>query len=363
MIDRNLLRNVDWILIGILFLNSILGVAFIYSSSHYLPGNYYVKQIFWIILSSIALFLFLTIDYATLITYSIYLYIVFIGILGGLLFFGTSVSGTRRWIKFPFSNFQPSEVTKIMIILLLAHLFAKFRKDHLSAGKGFLGVAIIAVPAFLIALQPDLGTAFSYIPILLAAFILAGLNKKTIIGILVAGLILGIFGWSFALKDYQKKRLTSLISPSQDPLGSGYHILQSKIAIGSGGFLGKGFGKGTQSQLRFLPARHTDFIFSVIGEEFGFLGVMLIILSYSFLLWRLFQSVGHSRDRAGVYIIFMVAIMIAFQFLINLMMVIGLFPISGIPLPLFSYGGSSLLTTYLGIALVLNIKMRRFVNV
>jgi rod shape determining protein RodA len=363
MIDRNLLRNIDWILIGILLLNSILGVAFIYSSSHYLPGNYYVKQIFWIIFSSIVLFLFLAIDYDTLVTYSFYLYLVLIGVLAGVLIFGTPISGAKSWLKFPFFNVQPSEVMKIMIILLLALVFAKFRKEFLSMRKGFLAVAIIAVPAFLVARQPDLGTAFSYIPILLAAFFLAGLNRKTIIGILIFGLLLGIFGWNFALKDYQKKRLTALISPSQDPLGSGYHILQSKIAIGSGGFLGKGFGKGTQSQLRFLPARHTDFVFSVVGEEFGFIGVVLIILSYSFLLWRLFQSIGHSRDRAGVYIIFMVAIMIAFQFLINLMMIIGLFPIAGIPLPLFSYGGSSLLTTYLGVSLVLNVKMRRFANV
>jgi rod shape determining protein RodA len=340
MIDRNLLRNIDWILIGILLLNSILGVAFIYSSSHYLPGNYYVKQIFWIIFSSIVLFLFLAIDYDTLVTYSFYLYLVLIGVLAGVLILGTPIAGAKSWLKFRFFNVQPSEVMKIMIILLLALVFAKFRREFLSMRKGFLGVAIIAVPAFLVARQPDLGTAFSYIPILLAAFFLAGLNRKTIIGILIFGLLLGIFGWNFALKDYQKKRLTALISPSQDPLGSGYHILQSKIAIGSGGFLGKGFGKGTQSQLRFLPARHTDFVFSVIGEEFGFMGVVLIMLSYSFLLWRLFQSIGHSRDRAGVYIIFMVAIMISFQFLINLMMIIGLFPIAGIPLPLFSYGGS-----------------------
>ncbi|NIO49156.1 MAG: rod shape-determining protein RodA [Candidatus Aminicenantes bacterium] len=363
MIDRNLLRNTDWILIAVLLLNSILGVAFIYSSSHYLPGSYYVKQIFWIILSSIALFLFLSVDYGILVTYSFYLYIVFTGILGGLLFFGTRVAGAKSWVRFPFFSFQPSEVIKIMIILLLAHVFAKFRRDYVSVGKGFLGVTIISVPAFLVALQPDLGTAFSYIPILFAALVLAGLNRKAIVGILIFGLILGIFGWNFALKDYQKKRLTALISPGQDPLGSGYHILQSKIAIGSGGFLGKGFRKGTQSQLRFLPARHTDFIFSVIGEEFGFVGVVLIILSCSILLWRLFQSIGHSRDREGIYIIFMVAIMISFQFLINLMMIIGLFPIAGIPLPLYSYGGSSLLTTYLGISLVLNVKMRRFVNI
>lgn len=363
MIDRNLFRNIDWILICLLLLNSIIGVAFIYSSSLYLPGSYYLKQIFWIILSSIALFLFLSIDYETLVTYSFYIYIVFIGILGGILLFGKPIAGAKSWIKFPFFHFQPSEVAKVTIILILVHVFAKFRKEYISWGKGLLGVTIIAVPSFLVALQPDLGTALSYIPIFLASLILAGLNRKIVIFILIFALALGVVSWNFALKDYQKKRLTTLISPGQDPLGSGYHILQSKIAIGSGGLLGKGFGKGTQSQLRFLPARHTDFVFSVIGEEFGFLGIVLIMLSYSFFLWRLFQSIGHSRDRAGVYIIFMVAVMIAFQFVVNLMMIIGLFPIAGIPLPLISYGGSSLLTNYLGISLVLNVKMRRFVNV
>ena len=180
---------------------------------------------------------------------------------------------------------------------------------------------------------------------------------------MVVFLTLGVAVWNFGLKDYKKNRLTTLIFPGQDPLGSGYHIIQSKIAIGSGGFLGKGFRKGTQSQLRFLPARHTDFIFSVIGEEFGFIGVVLVMLFYFFFLLRLFHSIGLSRDREGVYIIFLVAMMITFQFFINVMMVIGLFPIAGIPLPLLSYGGSSLLTNYLGISLVLNVKMRRFVNV
>ncbi len=207
MIDRNLLRNTDWILIGILLLNSVLGVAFIYSTSHYLPGNYYVKQIFWMVFSSIALFLFLCVDYSTLVTYSFYLYLVLIGILGGILIFGTPIAGAKSWLKFPFFNVQPSEIAKIMIILLLANVFAKFRKNYLSMGKGFLGVSIIAVPVFLVALQPDLGTAFSYIPILLAALFLAGLNKKTIIGILICGLLLGIFGWNFGLKDYQKKKV------------------------------------------------------------------------------------------------------------------------------------------------------------
>lgn len=363
MIDRNLLRNIDWILIGLLLLNSVIGVAFIYSSSHYLPENYFLKQIFWILLGLIALFLFLSIDYKALVAFSFFFYIISISLLGGVLLFGKLVAGARSWIRFPFLQVQPSEIAKIVLILLLVYLFSKFRKEYVSWRKGLLGGALTAVPVFLVAVQPDLGTALSYIPIFLSSLILAGLNRKTFIFILVVILTLGVAVWNFGLKDYQKNRLTTLIFPSQDPLGSGYHIIQSKIAIGSGGFLGKGFRKGTQSQLRFLPARHTDFIFSIIGEEFGFIGVVLVMLFYFFFLLRLFHSIGLSRDRAGVYIIFLVAMMITFQFFINVMMVIGLFPIAGIPLPLLSYGGSSLLTNYLGISLVLNVKMRRFVNV
>ncbi len=363
MIDRSLVRHIDWILISLLLLNSLVGLAFIYSSSHYLPGNYYLKQMAWIAVSMIALFLFLTVDYKALFYFSFYFYILAIVALVGVLFFGRFVAGAKSWFRLSFLQFQPSELTKIVIILLLASIFSKFRQDHISWKKGLLSAALIVGPVILVALQPDLGTALSYIPIFLAALILAGINRKTFVYIMIVAIIIGVFGWNFGLKDYQKDRLTTLVSPSKDPLGSGYHIIQSKIAIGSGGFLGKGFRKGTQSQLRFLPARHTDFIFSVIGEEFGFLGVTLSLMCYFFFLYRLYQSVGLSRDRAGVYIVFLVAILITFQFFINVMMVIGLFPITGTPLPLLSYGGSSLLTNYLGVSLVLNVKMRRFVSV
>jgi len=363
MIDRNILQNIDWILIGLLLLNSVIGVAFIYSSSHYLQGNYYLKQILWILLGSVVLFLLLSIDYKMLISFSTYFYILALALLGGVLLFGRLVAGARSWIKLPFIQFQPSELMKVALILILAHVFAKFARDYLSWKKGLLVGALTVVPVLIVALQPDLGTAFSYIPICLSALILAGINKKIFIYMLVIVLVLSVFVWSFGLRDYQKKRLTTLFSPEKDPLGSGYHVLQSKIAIGSGGFLGKGYMKGSQSQLRFLPARHTDFIFSVIGEEFGFVGVTVVLFAYFLFLFRLFQSIGQSRDRAGIYIIFMVAVMVAYQFFINVMMIIGLFPISGTPLPLLSYGGSSLFTTYLGVSLVLNVKMRRFVNV
>jgi rod shape determining protein RodA len=183
-----------------------------------------------------------------------------------------------------------------------------------------------------------------------------------VVWILLLTVLAGIAGWNFYLKDYQKERLMTVVFPGRDPQGSGYHILQSRIALGSGGFLGKGFTLGTQSQLKFLPARHTDFVFSVIGEEFGFVGVFAVLFLYGVFLSRLFQAVRKSRDRAGVYIVFMVSLMISFQLLVNVAMVIGLFPIVGIPLPLLSYGGSSLLANFLGVGLVLNVKMRRFAN-
>ncbi|MFQ5720880.1 MAG: rod shape-determining protein RodA [Candidatus Aminicenantales bacterium] len=363
MIDRRQIVNIDWVLITLLLLNSFLGVLIIYSGSHYLPGNYYLRQIIWILISFVGLVFFTSIDYKFLVAFSFYFYLIFIFLLGWILFFGKMVGGAKSWIDLYFIQFQPSELIKIVLILVLAAVFAEYRRPFLGWGKFFLSSFLVVLPAFLVCLQPDLGTALSYLPILAASLILAGINKKILIFLLIFTLLWGGIGWNLILKDYQKERLKVLLSPSHDPLGAGYHIQQSKIAVGSGGFMGKGYKKGSQSQLRFLPARHTDFVFSVIGEEFGFLGVVAALLSYFLLLSRIFLSIKTSRDRMGVYLVFMVGMMIACQFFINVLMIIGLFPITGIPLPLLSYGGSSLLTTYLGISLVLNVKMRRFANV
>jgi rod shape determining protein RodA len=363
MIDRNLIRHIDWVLIGLLILISTIGIAFIHSSSHYLPGNHALKQSIFMLLALTALIVLLSINYSVLVTYSLYFYSIIIIILSVILLFGRLTAGTKSWIVLPFFQIQPSEIAKIAVILVLALLFSNYRRDSLSVGHGLLSVLIVGAPVLLVGLQPDLGTALTFIPILLAVFVILGLKKRTVIILVVLALLLGVVGWNVVLKDYQKARITTLLSPEKDPLGSGYHIIQSKIAIGSGGFLGKGFKKGTQSQLRFLPARHTDFIFSVIGEETGFVGVIITFLLYLLFLARLFQSVSKSRDRAGALIIYMVAGMIAFQFFVNVFMTIGLFPITGVPLPLISYGGSSLLTNFMAVSLVINVRMRRFVNV
>jgi rod shape determining protein RodA len=363
MIDRIQLKEIDWTLVELLVLNSLIGVALILSAAQHLPGQFFLRQLAWMGVSLALLFLVLLIDYKLLMGISPYLYGLFLVVLAVLLAFGRGVSGARSWIRFAFVGGQPSELAKIAVLLLVALVFSEYRKPVINAGLAALGAAIVLVPMLLVGAQPDMGTAISFLPILAAAFLFAGLNGRMVAVFVIVALAAGFFGWNVLLQDYQKQRILTVLNPSRDPRGSGYHVRQSKIAIGSGGLVGKGYMKGTQSRLRFLPARHTDFIFSVLGEEFGFLGVFLALVSYFFFLARLFRSVGQSRDRAGVYINFLVACLVTFPFLVNTLMIIGLFPVTGVPIPLLSYGGSSLLTTYLAVGLVINVKMRRFVNV
>ncbi len=363
MIDRRLVQEVDWVLLALVLLQSLIGVFFIYSSSHYLAGNYHVRQLIWIGASLVALILVLVIDYKFFVSLSVYFYGLTVVLLALTLVFARFVAGTKSWITLGLMQVQPSEPAKIVLILLFARLFAEYKSAYLTSQYTWLALLLSGLPLALIILQPDLGTAMTFMAVIGGVFILAGLKKRTIIFLLLAALVLGVGGWNFGLKDYQKKRLTTLLNPLHDPRGSGYQINQSKIAIGSGGLAGKGFMKGSQSQLRFLPARHTDFIFSVIGEEAGFLGVLTVIGLYFFMLARMFLAVSKARDRAGIYIIFTASLLIAFQFLVNILMIIGLFPVVGITLPFLSYGGSSLLTSYVACGLILNVRMRRFANV
>ena len=363
MVDRRLFREIDWVLIGLVLGLSLVGVFFIYSSSHFLPKNYALRQLVWLGVSLAAMFLVAAVDYKFLVSFSPYFYGLVVAVLAGSLFFAKLVVGTKSWLRFGLMQLQPSELAKVVMILVFARLFAEYKGRYLDAQTTGLALLTAGVPLVLIMLQPDLGTALTFLAIVGGAFVLAGLRKRTILILLLASLVVGVGGWHFGLKTYQKKRLTTLINPTEDPRGAGYQITQSKIAIGSGGLTGKGFMNGTQSQLRFLPARHTDFIFSVIGEEFGFVGTFFVLLFYFLLFRRMFRSVAKARDRAGVYIIFMASMLIAFQFLINVLMIIGLFPVTGVPLPFLSYGGSSLLTNCLACGLVLNVKMRRFANV
>jgi rod shape determining protein RodA len=363
MIDRRLVQEIDWVLLGLVLLQCIVGVFFIYSSSHFLPGNYHVRQLVWIVISLAVFVLVLAVDYKFFVSLSVYFYGLIVAVLVATLVFGRLVAGTKSWITLGLVRLQPSELAKIVMILVFARLFAEHKSSFLSKQRAAWALAVSGVPLILIVLQPDLGTAMTFLAVIAGAFILAGLRKRAIVLLLLAALVAAGGGWNLALKDYQKRRVTTLINPLGDPQGAGYQVIQSKIAIGSGGFAGKGFQKGSQSQLRFLPARHTDFIFSVIGEEAGFVGVFVVIVLYLSLLARMFLSVSKARDRAGVYIVFTASMLIAFQFLVNVLMIIGLLPVVGITLPFLSYGGSSLLTSFVACGLVMNVKMRRFANV
>jgi len=362
MIDRRLIQNIDWVLLGLLLVNSLIGVLMIYSASHYLPGNYYVRQLFFLGASLAALLVLLLIDYQTLVNFAFYIYGAIAVVLFGMVVFNHLMK-KGSWIRLPIIQVQPSELAKVALILALARLFTEHKKSFVTRSVVLRSAGVTGLFFVLVALQPDLGTALSLTPILGGALMLAGLRRKTLIIVFLLAVGVGVAGWHFYLKDYQKERLTTVVFPGRDPRGSGYQVLQSKIAIGSGGVLGKGFKRGTQSQLRFLPARHTDFIFSVIGEEFGFLGAAAVLLIYYAFLSRLFRCALRARDRTGLYIVFMVGLMFAFQLVINVGMVIGIFPVVGIPLPLLSYGGSSLLANFLGVSLVLNVTMRRFANI
>jgi rod shape determining protein RodA len=214
----------------------------------------------------------------------------------------------------------------------------------------------------LIAAQPDLGTAICLFPIFLCGAFLAGVRVRALIGLAVLGLVVGGFAWQFALRDYQKDRIYTFLNPNLDPKGKGYQKIQSEIAVGSGGLLGKGYMQGSQSQLGYLPARHTDFVFSVLAEEMGFVGVAVVLGLYVFVLWRLLETARVARDRAGALLAAGIAAAFAFQVVYNVAMVAGLVPVKGLPLPLLSYGGSSVLSSLLAIGLVLNVRMRRFAN-
>ena len=269
--------------------------------------------------------------------------------------------GARRWIPLRIFNLQPSEFAKIGVALVLA----KYLGDNRGSLNGFdlaIGGALTLLPLALIARQPDLGTAVTLVPIFLAVASLAGMRLR-IVGVLcVCFLITAPVAWKFALKDYQKSRISTFLDPSQDAKGAGYQQIQARITVGSGGLTGKGFKQGTQGQLRFLPVAHNDFIFSVLAEEQGFVGVLVALGLYLFVILRSLEAARLAKDRLGSYLVVGVLASFTFQVVYNITMSAGLAPVKGLTLPLMSYGGSSMIATLAGFGLVLNVRMRRFTN-
>jgi rod shape determining protein RodA len=362
-IDRRLLHNIEWSLLLASLLVAGIGVATIISATHNTRfSDIYVKQLYALGLGVLALLIASGIDYRRLVDRAHLLYVPTVAALAAVLLWGPRIAGTKRWFVLAGMQVQPSEFAKLVAALFVAKFFAESKKDSLGVRDILAPGAAIGVLCLLIAAEPDLGTAFTLVPIFLTAAFLGGLRMKALLGLVLAGAVVGGLGWMFALKDYQKARIYSFLDPTLDPQGAGYQKIQSEIAVGSGGLTGKGYKHGTQAQLGYLPARHTDFVFSVLAEENGFLGVVLVLGLYLFILWRAFETAQLARDRVGVFLAASVAAGLSFQVVYNVAMVAGLVPVKGLPLPLMSYGGSSVLSSLLALGLILNVRMRRFAN-
>lgn len=363
MFDRRLLTHFDWVLILTIGIIAGAGIFNLYSATaswSTVATPVYLKQAYWLGIGFIVALFICAIDYRHLEYAGFFLYGATIALLLFVLLFGKTSMGATRWIDLGFFNLQPSEIIKIVIIITLARHFAG-RSHYLgcSLRELLLPFALLGLPALLIMKQPDLGTALLVLFIGMSMALFAGIRRSTLAFLALCGTAAAWGGW-FLLHDYQKERIRTFINPERDPLGAGYHIIQSKIAVGSGGFFGKGFMQGTQSQLSFLPERHTDFAFSVFAEEWGYSGSFVLLLLYLFLvIWGIYIA-RRASDKFGMFLAIGVVAMLFWHIVVNLGMVIGLLPVVGVPLPLFSYGGTSMVTTMIGVGLLLNVSMRRF---
>ncbi|HEY6872489.1 MAG TPA: rod shape-determining protein RodA [Geobacteraceae bacterium] len=364
MIDRRLFTSFDWTLFGLTLLIASIGVVNIYSAtaSYKLIGTpYFVRQGYWIAFGLFLIVLVCSVDYHFLEDISYWVYGILLVLLVLVMAVGRTSMGATRWLHLGFISIQPSEPMKIVIIMVFARFFTAYPTFQ-GLGLRDLGYPLLLLggPALLIMKQPDLGTAIMVCLIVCSMMMYIGVRWSTLLSVVLTAIPLGYVAWHFILRGYQKNRVLNFISPERDPLGSGYHIIQSKIAVGSGGFLGKGFLHGTQSHLRFLPEQHTDFAFSVFSEEWGFVGCLVMVVLYLFLvLWGL-HIAGRCNDRFGSLLAVGVTAMLFWHIVINMGMVIGLFPVVGVPLPFFSYGGTSMVTSMVGVGILLNISMRRF---
>jgi rod shape determining protein RodA len=357
------LREIDWPLLLISLLICSLGVLQIYSATlGTIFHDAWWRQILYICAGLLLFWLTSRIDYHTLLGHSYWMYGVALAALIAVFVIGTVAGGARRWIPLVGGfKLQVSEFVKIVLVLLVARLLTELKKDDLDWLDLLRIGGLVGLPMILVARQPDLGTALTYSPILLAGILLAGLRWRYIAIMAIALAVTLPAGW-FLLHDYQRARLTSFMDPSQDPRGSGYQVIQSMIAVGHGGMWGRGVTRGTQTQLQFLPISHTDFIFSSFAEEHGFVGVVVVLGLYFLLLMQIVQNGQTASDKAGMYICMGIAGILLFHVLVNVGMVVGRMPVTGIPLPLMSSGGSNTLSVFMLLGLVNNVRLRRFVN-
>ena len=360
--SRRMWREFDWPLVAIMFALIGFGLLTLYGSTSKVPAHAYYpgKQMKWIALGSVALIVLLFVDTDWLRKAAPFLYAFALGL---LIYVLTSdpIKGARSWIRLGGNIFQPSEPTKIVVVLMLARVLVKFtplRDKRLFPGIVRIAV-VLGIPLALVAIQPDLGTAAIFVVATLAMLWVARIRRRLVMAIFLWGVLAGMLGYNH-LEPYQRDRITTFMHPERDPLGRGYQPLHARTAQGSGMFFGKGFGQGTQTELAFLPDYQTDFIFSSLGEQFGFAGSIAVIALFGLFLTRAYGMARYSRDLFGAYAIVGLTTIIATHVVLNLGMSLGLLPVMGLPLPFFSYGGSFMLTNFLIVGLILNIRMRRY---
>jgi len=368
MIDKRLASHIDVLLLLLVVAIVSMGVTTVYSATFAQSQNQMSplvwRQALWASGGAVLMFALLLLDYRKLERYAYVVYAAILGLLVLVPLAGYLSGGSRRWIRLGFFALQPSELAKIALIIVLARFFHRdSARDSYGLRQMVLPAIFCAIPAVLTLAQPDLGSAAVMGFIFVSVVVLAGLRVRVMLMLgafaLIAVFVAGPRLWSH-LKPYQQKRIMTFMNPESDPLGAGYHLIQSKIAVGSGMFWGKGFLHGTQNRLQFLPEQHTDFIFSVFAEEWGFVGCATLAVLYAALILRGLQIVARAKDRFGALLAFGVVSMIFWQAFVNIAMTTGLLPVVGITLPFFSYGGSSMITLMLGIGLLLNVSMRRF---
>ncbi len=362
--DRRLFEHFDMILMLFICMVCTMALFNLYSAS-FPHSEYgvapYVRQGYFFLMGVCAFVFAISFDYRELhsLNYPFYVLIIFLLVIA--FFVGDEAGGSQRWINLGFFRLQPSEPAKLMLVIALASFYSRKEvADGYSIRQLLVPVGLTAIPFVLILLQPDLGTSlmFGIIFVSMTVFVKLRMSTYVIMGSLALGL--GGFAWEQLLKPYQKQRIQTFLNPEKDPMGHGYQIVQSKIAVGSGGTFGKGYMEGTQGHLHFLPERHTDFAFAVWGEEWGFAGSLIFLgIYFMLLLWGIYVAM-HAKDRFGVLLAFGVVTLIFWQAIINLLMILGFLPVVGIPLPLVSYGGSSLLTTMFALGILMNVRMRRF---
>jgi rod shape determining protein RodA len=351
----------DWALLFAMAALACLGLMMLWSATVYEEHQAFRRQLTWMVAAVAVLLVAIVPDYHRWGSLATPLYGASLALLALVLVAGTEVRGSNSWITIGPARFQPAEAAKVATALMLA-TFAAERQGFALTLRTIAGMtAIVGAPVALILMQPDLGSTLPFIPLLAVMIFLTGVSWRVVVAVLVIGALAVPVFWT-VLKPYQQERIRTFLDPERDPKGAGWQVLQSRIAVGSGGLIGKGLGLGSQGQLNFLPDRHTDFIFSVLAEEIGFAGAASALLLYGILLYACVESARAARDRLGMYLCMAVATLLGSQVIINIGVILGLMPTAGIPLPLMSYGGSSLVTSVAALGLVLNVRMRCLAN-